>query len=124
MSGIASQALTQAMPHCAGDEDEDEGTVESLQGRERELFDAPMQTPEADHAQQLANSPVLHIALSARLGLDPSEMAQHRSDLFPSGEAAAMVCLLALQTGSALQWCRHGHHVQGGVRKSRLRALS
>ena len=110
-----------AMPHCAGDEDEDDGTVESLQGRERELFHAPMRTPEADDAQQLANSPVLHIALSARMGLDPSEMAQHRSDLFPaSGETTAMACLLALQMRIALRWCQFGHHMQGGGRKSSL----
>ena len=68
--------------------DEDEDGVESQQGMG--IFDAAMATPGADDAEHPANSPVMHIALSARLGLDPSEMAMYRSDMFPSGETPAM----------------------------------
>ena len=54
------------------------------------LSDAVMTTPEAGDADHLAtHSPVLHVALSARLGLDPSEMGMYRSDMFPQGQAPA-----------------------------------
>ncbi len=62
--------------------------MESQQGMG--IFDAAMTTPGADDAEHMANSPVMHVALSARLGLDPSEMAMYRSDMFPSGETPAM----------------------------------
>ncbi len=71
---------------ATGDEDED--GVESQQGMG--IFDAAMAMPGAEDAEHLANSPVMHVALSARLGLDPSQMAMYRSDMFPSGETPAM----------------------------------
>lgn len=52
---------------------------------------AAMTTPGADDADHPANSPVMHVALSARLGLDPSEMAMYRSDMFPVGETSPML---------------------------------
>ncbi|CAK0781544.1 hypothetical protein CVIRNUC_005400 [Coccomyxa viridis] len=67
--------------------DEDEEVMDSQQGRGRDLFDAAMGTPEPEDDHNLANSPVMHVALSARLGLDPAELAQYRSDMFPSGGA-------------------------------------
>lgn len=83
----------------------------------RNLFDAPMGTPEADAAMgrpgadddnYLANSPVLHVALSARLGLDPSEMATYRSDMFPSCERPDMplraVMLAQFAMNPSLSW--------------------
>ena len=71
--------------------DEEEDGVESQQGMGMGLFDAVMTTPGADDADHPANSPVLHVALSARLGLDPSEMAMYRSDMFPPGDPPAML---------------------------------
>ena len=66
--------------------DENEDGVESQQGMGLGLFDDALTTPGADDLDEYpANSPVLHVALSARLGLDPSEMAMYRSDMFPPG---------------------------------------
>ena len=66
--------------------------MDSQQGRGRDLFDAAMGTPEPEDDRNLANSPVMHVALSARLGLDPAELAQYRSDMFPSGMHLGTMC--------------------------------
>lgn len=65
--------------------------MDSQQGRGRDLFDTAMGTPEPEDDHNLANSPVMHVALSARLGLDPAELAQYRSDMFPSGMRVGII---------------------------------
>ena len=71
--------------------------MDSQQGRGRDLFDAAMGMPEPEDDRNLANSPVMHVALSARLGLDPAELAQYRSDMFPSGVHLGTTCLLTAE---------------------------